>query len=101
MNAPAGAFAEPAAGAVGNLQRRMFTGPGAFNLNLGVRKLIQVNERTRLEMRAESINVFNRVAWLAGDQTFLGTVQGTAQFNNNITQWNSPRSIQFAVRLLF
>ena len=98
VNAPAGAFAEPAPGALGTLQRRMFTGPGAFNLNLGLRKSVAFTDRLRAEFRAESINVLNNVNWLVADQTYL---PATSSFDNNVTQWNAPRTFQFSLRLLF
>ncbi len=101
VHAPAGAFAEPAPATLGNLQRRMFTSPGVFNLDLGLRKEIALTERARIEFRADSLNTLNNVAWLVGDQTFLGNAAGQAQFNNNVTQWNAPRTVQFALRLLF
>jgi len=103
VNAPAGAFQEPAINAVGNLQRRMFTGPGAFNLNLGLRKTISLTERARAEFRAESINVLNNVNWLVGDQSYLGAGNPTSAslFNGSISQWNSPRAFQFSLRLSF
>ena len=103
VNAPAGVFQQPAPGAVGNLQRRMFAGPGAFNLNLGLRKAVALTERVSAEFRAESINLFNNVNWLVGDQTYLGSNQGNnaAVFDNNVTQWNAPRTFQFSLRLLF
>jgi hypothetical protein len=102
VQAPAGAFQEPAPGTIGNLQKRLFTGPGAFNLNLGVRKMISLTERAEAEFRAESINLLNKVNWLVGDQAYLGiSNQAGAVFNNNVTQWNSPRTFQFSLRLLF
>ncbi len=103
VNAPAGAFEEPAPGALGNLQRRMFSGPGAFNLNLGLRKTVPLAERLRAEFRAESINLLNNVNWLVGDQSYLGTSAKTnmSVFDNNVTQWNAPRTFQFSLRLLF
>ena len=102
VRAPAGAFQEPAPGTIGNLQKRLFTGPGAFNLSLGVRKMVPLTERTQAEFRAESINVLNNVNWLVGDQAYLGISNPVgAVFNNNVTQWNSPRTFQFVLRLLF
>jgi hypothetical protein len=103
VNAPAGAFQQPAPGAVGNLQRRMFSGPGAFNLNLGLRKAVRLTERLSAEFRAESINLFNNVNWLVGDQTYLGTNQhsNASVFDDNVTQWNAPRTFQFSLRVLF
>jgi len=103
VNAPAGAFQQPAPGAVGNLQRRMFAGPGAFNLNLGLRKTVPLTERATAEFRADSINLFNNVNWLVGDQTYLGANQrnNAAVFDNKVAQWNAPRTFQFSLRLLF
>ena len=103
VNAPAGAFQEPGVGAVGNLQRRMFTGPGAFNLNLGVRKTISLTERTLAEFRAESINVLNNVNWLVGDESYMGASnqKNASLFDGNVRQWNSPRTFQFSLRLSF
>jgi hypothetical protein len=103
VNAPAGVFQQPAPGAVGNLQRRMFAGPGAFNLNLGLRKPVALTERVSAVFRAESINLLNNVNWLVGDQTYLGSNQqnSAAVFDNNVTQWNAPRTFQFSLRLLF
>ncbi len=101
VNAPADAFQEPAPGTIGNLQKRLFRGPGAVNLNVGLRKTIPLTERFEGEFRAESINLLNKVNWLVGDQAYLGTSgQGTV-FNNNVTQWNAPRTFQFTVRVVF
>ena len=103
VHAPTSAFQEPAPAALGNLQRRMFTGPGAFNLNLSLRKVIPLTERNHVELRADSINLLNNVNWLVGDQTYLGAHIGTgaATFDNNIVQWKAPRTIQFSLRLFF
>jgi hypothetical protein len=103
VNAPAGAFQEPGIDMVGNLQRRMFTGPGAFNLNLGLRKTISLTERTSAEFRAESINLLNNVNWLVGDQSYVGASApaNTAAFDGSVTQWNAPRTFQFSMRVSF
>ncbi len=101
VNAPAGAFEEPGPATLGNLQRRMFTGPGAFNINLGLRKVIPVREGKQVEFRAETINLLNHVDWLVGDQTFLGNSTTAATFNNNVTQWVEPRTVQFTLRVMF
>jgi hypothetical protein len=103
VSAPAGAFQQPGIDAVGNLQRRMFAGPGAFNLSLGVRKTIVLTDRTSAEFRAESINLPNNVNWLVGDQTYLGVSgqKNASLFDNKVTQWNSPRSFQFSLRVSF
>jgi len=76
----------------------MFTGPGSFNLNLGLRKTATLTDRLHAAFRAESINVLNNVNWLVADQTYL---PATSSFDNNVTQWNTPRTFQFSLRLLF
>lgn len=96
VDAPAGAFQEPGIAAVGNLQRRMFTGPGAFSLSLGVHKTISLTKRASAEFRAESINVLNNVNWLVGDQSYTGS-----SFDGKVSQWNAPRTFQFSLRLKF
>jgi hypothetical protein len=103
VHAPASAFSEPAPAALGNLQRRMFTGPGAFNINLGMRKLVPLTERNQVEFRADAINLLNNVNWLVGDQTYLGTSSATGMplFDNNVVQWKSSRSVQFSMRVFF
>jgi len=101
VHAPASAFQEPGPATLGNLQRRMFTGTGAFNLNLGLRKMIPVAEGKQVEFRAEAINLLNNVNWLVGDQTYLGPSGTEASFNNNVSQWNAPRTVQFLLKFLF
>jgi hypothetical protein len=101
VTAPAAAFQEPAPGTIGNLQKRLFRGPDAFNLNLGLRKMISLTERAQAELRAESINVLNNVNWLVGDQAYLGINSQGSVFNNNVSQWNLPRTFQFSLRVLF
>lgn len=102
VNAPASDFSEPGPGQVGNLQRRMFTGPNAFNLDLGLRKVIAVTERARVELRAESINILNNENWLVGDQLLNPvSTSSTATFFPSITQWTPPRSFQFLLRVRF
>jgi len=101
VHAPASAFQEPGPATLGNLQRRMFTGPGALNLNLGLRKVVPVAEGKQVEFRAESINLLNNVNWLVGDQTYLGTSGAAASFNNNVSQWIAPRTVQFLLKFLF
>jgi len=62
-----------------------------------------LTQRRSLEFRASAINLLNRVNWLVGDQALLGPSGpgATAQFDNNVTPWNSPRALQIAVRALF
>jgi Carboxypeptidase regulatory-like domain/TonB dependent receptor len=108
VNAPASALSEPGPGQVGTLQRRMFTGPNAFNLDLGIQKAFALTERARVELRAESINLLNNENWLVNDQVLVqnsdgmpAVKNGNLIFNGGVTQWTTPRSFQFLLRVRF
>ena len=108
VNAPVNTLLEPNAGHVGTLQRRMFTGPNAFNLDLGIRKIIPITERARVELRAESLNLLNNQNWRVNDQVLALNPDGTPVvnngnlvFNGGLSQWTPPRSFQFLVRVRF
>lgn len=69
-------FFHPAPGQIGTLQRRMFSGPWAFNLDFGVQKNTKITERHSLEIRMESTNIFNHPTWFVGDQNIDSTTFG-------------------------
>jgi hypothetical protein len=103
VNGLGAAFREPEPGDVGNLQRRIFRGPAAVDLNVGVRRTITLHDAMRVELRAEAVKLLNRVDWLVPDQALLGTdaQSGSAVFSNGLTQWNRPRTFQLGVRVAF
>jgi hypothetical protein len=100
-NMPAGSVSHPPAGALGNVQRRSFTGPGTFNTNLGIRKTIPFHERVQLEVHGEAINIFNTINWSVGDQFYQGTKDEKASFDGRVAQWTPPRTLQLNLRLSF
>jgi hypothetical protein len=55
-----------------------------------------MNERLGLQFRTEVFNIFNRVQFSPP-----GLSLGTAQFGVISGQYNTPRLIQFALRLSF
>lgn len=61
-------FFNPAPGAIGSLQRRQFSGPWAFNLDMGVQKTTRITERQSLELRFEATNIFNHATFFVGDE---------------------------------
>ncbi|MBI4876374.1 MAG: hypothetical protein HY822_17195 [Acidobacteria bacterium] len=75
------AFYHPDAGTLGALQRRMFSGPWAFSLDLGLQKRTRIRERQSLEFRLEAANALNHPTFAIGDQnigsTNFGRITGT------------------------
>ncbi|MGI0086080.1 MAG: TonB-dependent receptor, partial [Nitrososphaerales archaeon] len=68
-----------------------------FNENLGLIKSTPINERFRVEFRVEMFNAFNRTEFGGPDTNFDDTIgYGTIG-----SQENSPRQIQFYLKLLF
>lgn len=97
-------FYNPGTGELGALQRRIFRGPRYFNFDFSIQKLTTIRENHTLELRMESLNVFNNVAF--------GTLQPgtttTFDYNINNTNFgrltslvNTPRRIQFGLYYRF
>ncbi len=89
-------FFNPGAGAIGALQRRMFSGPWTFNLDAGVVKRTQITERQSIEFRAEATNVTNHPSFGIGDQSINSTTFGRIAETSS-----TPRRIQFGLYYRF
>jgi hypothetical protein len=89
------AFANPAPGTVGALQRRMFNGPSAFNLDMGVLKTVKATERFSAELRGEFFNLPNHPTFFVGDETVSRTV-----FDINQPTFGTIRSTLFDRRVI-
>jgi hypothetical protein len=78
-------------------------------MNLAVRREFPINERLKLQFRAEAFNVFNHpnfgnVYPFFGAPNFgqaTGTLANSLGTLNQLYQLGGPRSMQFALRLLF
>jgi hypothetical protein len=104
-------FFNPAAGAVGNLQRRMFTGPWQWQWDMSIKKSFAIRERHRVDIGADLINWMNHPTFYvppatAGDYGI--TSAATTNFNVNnpsfgqITSMNyNPRVIQLSAYYRF
>ena len=88
----------PAPFTFGNLARTLpdVRGPGIDDYNFAIFKNTSLTERLGLQFRTEIFNLFNRVQFSPP-----GLSLGTAQFGVISGQYNNPRLIQFALRLLF
>jgi hypothetical protein len=60
---PGQAFTNPAAGTIGALQRRMFSGPWTFNMDMSVAKRTRITERHSVELRMDAQNIFNHATF--------------------------------------
>jgi hypothetical protein len=107
------AFSAPAYGTVGNVSRDSLTGPGYNDLDLSLSKTTRINERARVQLRAEFFNVFNHTNLLTPAETVFtsGPTQGTAANQSAaavvsptagvVTSAATTRQIQLGLRLLF
>lgn len=74
-------------------------GPGINNFDIALSKKTRINERFNLEFRTEFFNAFNRVQF--GKPNQVDTTASNSTFGVVSTQVNSPRLIQFALRLRY
>jgi hypothetical protein len=89
------AFAAPALYTFGNSGTGILTGPGYFDVDLGVVRTFRLTERFALNARAEAFNAFNRANFNAPNATIgtasAGVISGTLP----------ARVIQLALKLAF
>ena len=74
-------------------------GPGIANYDFALFKKTAITERIGLEFRAEIFNIFNRVQF--GQPNTVATTAANSTFGVITSQANSPRQIQFALRLRY
>jgi Carboxypeptidase regulatory-like domain/TonB-dependent Receptor Plug Domain len=101
-----GAFlaSTPAFGTQGNAGRNNFVGPAYYETDLALLKNVHITERFRLQLRAETFNLFNRPQFTQpGNQAFDGS-GNFGRSTSTITRSDgttSNRQIQLALKLFF
>jgi hypothetical protein len=90
------AFAQPAPGAHGNMERNGAVGPKYFNVDLALAKLIGLGSSQNVELRVETFNLFNTFNWGDPNVNF-----NSGQFGRITTQSGSPRIIQLGIKYAF
>jgi hypothetical protein len=82
----------------GNAPRLMpnLRGPRASNFDVSLFKNLHINERFRMQFRAEAFNAFNHPQFGNPNTTITSNLFGRIS-----SQQNSPRDIQLALKLLF
>jgi len=91
-------FSQPPAFTFGNTQPSSpdIRSPGIRNWDMSVFKEFQIREGWRLQFRAEAFNAFNTVRFGSPNTSVTSN-----QFGQISTQANSPRQLQFGLKLLF
>ena len=90
------AFFNPSAGNLGTLQRRMFSGPWAFNADVSVSRKVDITERQSAIVRLDVSNVSNHPTFLVGDQNINSSTFGA--ITSTLT---TPRVVQLSLHYSF
>ncbi|HUB31442.1 MAG TPA: carboxypeptidase regulatory-like domain-containing protein [Bryobacteraceae bacterium] len=89
-------FSNPTAGNLGVLQRRLFSGPWTFDIDMALLKTIPITEKQSLEFRADAFNAVNHATFWVGDQNINSTTFGVIS-----SLFYSPRIMQFGLHYRF
>ena len=103
------AFSAPPAGQSGNLGRNQVRALAAWQLDAALRREFPITEGLRLQFRAEAFNLFNHPNFgaIATNLTAVNFGEATNMLNrqlggiSQLYQIGGPRSMQFALKLLF
>jgi hypothetical protein len=91
-------FSNPGPGTLGELQRRMFSGPWAFNIDMSLTKRVNITERENLVLRMEAFNAPNHPTFWSGDQNINSTSPSFGTITNMLF---SPRIMEFGAHFNF
>jgi hypothetical protein len=103
------AFSLPSSGVIGNAPRNFVRGFGAVQVNLAARREFHVHDNVAFQFRAEAFNILNHPNFGYIDSTYSDATfgQATQMLNQSLGtvasqyQQGGPRSMQFALKLLF
>jgi hypothetical protein len=89
-------FYNPAAGTLGTLQRRMFSGPWTFDIDMRIKKTLNITEHQKVELLMDAFNAPNHPTFWAGDQSINSSTFGVIS-----SMFYSPRILQFGLHYAF
>jgi hypothetical protein len=99
------AFAQPAAGTLGDLPRNALTGPNYWNVDLAVSRLVALGGTQRVELRLDAFNLTNQFNWgnpsTAAPTAAVANNFSAGTFGRITTQAGTPRIIQFGIKYDF
>jgi hypothetical protein len=90
-------FSAPGAGQFGNSGRNFFIGPHYFELDASLLKRIPINERMKLEIRADATNLTNTPSFAAPTTDITSSIFG--RIRNSLS--SSSRKIQIGAKIHF
>ena len=93
---PGQAFFNPGAGTIGVLQKRFFDGPWTFNIDMRLRKTVNITEHKSLVLQMDAINALNHATFYSGDQNINATTFGVIG-----SMFYNPRVVQFGLHYTF
>jgi hypothetical protein len=93
---PGQLFYNPGAGTLGELQRRLFSGPWDFNIDMNLAKKISLTERQTLELRMDAYNALNHATFWPGDQNINSNTFGVIS-----SQFFASRVMEFGLYYKF
>lgn len=89
-------FYNPAAGTLGVLQRRMFSGPWTFDIDMRLKKTLNITEHQKVELLMDAFNAPNHPTFWVGDQNINSSTFGVIS-----SMFYSPRILQFGLHYAF
>jgi hypothetical protein len=98
-----------ASSGLGNVPRNFMRGFGAWQMNVAIRREFPIYENLKLQFRAEGFNIFNHPNFgyinpFVGQNTFgqaTFTLANSLARESALYQMGGPRSMQFALKLIF
>jgi hypothetical protein len=90
------AFVQPDLGTLGTAKRNLGVGPGFWQIDMALSKLVSVVGSQRLELRLEAFNLLNNFNWGNPVVNF-----NSATFGRITTQAGTPRIMQFGLKYDF
>ena len=89
-------FFNPGAGTLGTLQRRMFSGPWTFDIDMRLKKTVNITESKKVELLMDAFNALNHPTFWTGDQNINTTTFGVVS-----SMFYTPRIVQFGLHYTF
>jgi hypothetical protein len=91
-------FSNPGPGTLGELQRREFSGPWTFNIDMSLSNKVRITEHANLRLRMEAFNAPNHPTFWPGDQNINST---SPAFGTITSTFYNPRVMEFGAHLNF